>query len=256
MPDTTTTGSTPTGPTAAALERDRRRFARRQWRRRWLAWKHVLAAVVVLAVVGGGVWAVWFSALLSVRGVAVAGTGELKPGEVRRAAGVPLGDPLISVDLDAVRSRVAALAPVERVEVSRQWPDEVLVEITERTPIAVIDIGGRLRGLDRHGVVFLDYRKAPAGLPRVKTPVGTGARALREAAQVVAAMPAPVARIVDHVQVETVDEISLQLKDGRVVVWGSAVDSAQKAQVLQALLPHRAKTYDVSVPGQPTTSNR
>lgn len=244
----------PADAEARALVRNRRRFARRQWRRRWLAWKNVLAVVVVLGLVGGAVWTVWFSTLLSVQGVEVAGTSALKPQQVRRAAGVPLGEPLVSVDLTAVRARVAALAPVERVEVSRQWPDQVLVEVTERTPVAVIDIGGRLRGLDRHGVVFLDYRKAPPALPRVKTPAGTGVEALREAAAVVSAMPPDLARIVDHVAVETVDRISLELGDGRTVVWGSADDSAQKARVLQALLRQDAKTYDVSVPGQPTTS--
>lgn len=251
----TRTASAPaTEPDAKALLRSRRRFARRQWRRRWLAWKNVLAGVVVVGLLGAGVWAVWFSTLLSVQGVEVTGTAALQPQQVRRAAAVPLGEPLVSVDLSAVRNRIAALAAVESVDVSRQWPDQVLVEVTERTPIAVIEIGGKVRGLDRHGVVFQDYRRAPAGLPRVKTPAGTDIEALREAAEVVSAMPADVARIVDHVEVETVDRISLQLADGRTVVWGSADDSEQKAQVLQALLQHDAKTYDVSVPGQPTTS--
>ena len=44
------------------------------------------------------------------------------------------------------------------------------------------------------------------------------------------------------------------LRDGRQVVWGSAEDSAAKAEVLVALLKEPAKRYDVSVPGQPTTS--
>jgi cell division protein FtsQ len=153
-----------------------------------------------------------------------------------------------------VRARVAALATVEHVEVSRQWPDEVLIDVTERTPIAVIDFGGRLRGLDKDGVVFLEYRSAPPGLPKVTTPLGTSAEALREAAKVVAALPAGLTRIVDHVEVKTVDQIDLALTDGRTVVWGSSADSAQKAEVLQALLQHDAKTYDVSVPGQPTTA--
>jgi cell division protein FtsQ len=237
-----------------AAQRTRRRFARRQWRRRWLAWRRVLAVVVVLAVVGGAVWAVWFSTLLSVQAVEVTGTSELKAGQVRRAAGVELGKPLVSVDLEAIRRRIAALGPVESVEVSRKWPDEVLIDVTERTPIAVIDVGGELRGLDKDGVVFLDYKSAPAGLPKVTTPLGTSAEALREAAKVVASLPSSLTRITDHVEVRTVDQITLELTDGRTVVWGSAEESDQKAEVLQALLQHEAKTYDVSVPGQPTTA--
>jgi cell division protein FtsQ len=250
-----TSGTLPAVPEDDPVaRRTRRRFARRQWRRRWLAWRRVLAVVVLLAVVGGAVWAVWFSTLLSVGAVEVTGTSALKPGQVRRAAGVKLGEPLVSVDLGAVRARIAALAPVQHVEVSRKWPDEVLIEVTERTPIAVIDFGGRLRGLDRDGVVFLDYKSAPAGLPKVTTPLGTSAEALREAAKVVSALPAALSRIVDHVEVKTVDQISLALTDHRTVVWGSAADSTQKAAVLQALLEHEAETYDVSVPGQPTTA--
>lgn len=234
--------------------RTRRRFARRQWRRRWLAWRRVLAAVVVLALVGGAVWALWFSSLLSVRSVRIEGLDTLREGQVRRAARVDLGSPLVSVDLGAIRARVAALAPVADVEVSRKWPDEVVVDVTERVPLAVIDIGGKLHGLDKEGVVFLDYAQAPPGLPRVETPSGTSAQALREAARVVAALPASLTRLVDHVEVRTVDQISLELSDGRHVVWGSAADSDQKAEVLQALLRQKASTYDVSVPGQPTTA--
>ena len=59
---------------------------------------------------------------------------------------------------------------------TRQWPDGVLIDIEERGPIAVVEIGGRLRGMDADGVVFRDYTKAPPGLPRVQTGVDTGAR--------------------------------------------------------------------------------
>jgi cell division protein FtsQ len=35
------------------------------------------------------------------------------------------------------------------------------------------------------------------------------------------------------------------------VLWGSADDSANKAEVLAVLLKQKASFYDVSVPGQP-----
>jgi cell division protein FtsQ len=77
--------------------------------------------------------------------------------------------------------------------------------------------------------------------------------ALREAATVVSALPKELAAMVDHVEVLTVDQITLVLKDQRIVVWGSADDSALKAEVLLKLLRQPGKVYDVSVPGQPTT---
>ncbi|MFT4265323.1 MAG: FtsQ-type POTRA domain-containing protein [Nocardioides sp.] len=233
--------------------RTQRRFARRQWRRRWLKWKPILAVVVVLALVGTGVWLLWFSSVLAVKTVVVQGATTVTEAKVRRVAGIETGTPLVSVKIGRAHDRVAALAGVESVEVSRRWPDQVVIDITPRTAIAVIDIGGKLRSLDKDGVVFGSYKKAPGDLPLVETPAGTDQRALREAASVVAALPPEIAKITDHVEVRTVDEISLALTKGRTVQWGSSADSAQKAQVLLALLDHPASVYDVSVPGQPTT---
>ncbi|WP_300676782.1 FtsQ-type POTRA domain-containing protein [Nocardioides sp.] len=255
--DESTSAGTETSASLGAIDADtrrtRRRFARRQWRRRWLQAKPILATVVVLAVVVTGIWLVWFSSVLAVSSVVVTGTSSLSQKQVRSAAAITLDTPLVKVDTGKVRDRVGALAPVESVKVSRRWPDQIVIAVTERTPIAVIDIGGKLRGLDKDGVVFETYKKAPAGMPTVVTPAGTDAKALREAAQVVASLPTNLAKITDHVEVKTIDEISLALTKGRTVQWGSSADSAQKAQVLDALLTHDAKVYDVSVPGQPTT---
>ena len=70
----------------------------------------------------------------------------------------------------------------------------------------------------------------------------------------ISALPQELSLIVDHVQVTTVDQISLVLKDGRTVIWGSAEESDTKAEVLAILLATvQAQTYDVSVPSKPTT---
>jgi cell division protein FtsQ len=148
------------------------------------------------------------------------------------------------------------LPMVRSVNVSREWPDKIRVDVTERTPVAVVSIGGRLRALDETGTVFWDYKKAPAGLPKVNTVTGTNSDALREAAAVASALPADLAKRVDYVEVTTVDSISLELRSDKRVVWGSSAQSDTKADVLVALMkaePDVAR-YDVSVPGQPVTS--
>ena len=236
-------------------ERTRRRFARRQWARRWLAWRYVVAVVALVGVVAGGAWLVYFSAWLSVTGVEVRGVAQLSAAQVREAARVPEGEALARVDLGRIRSRVEALAPVRSADVSRQWPDQVLIEVEERVAVAVVELEGRLQGMDDEGVVFRDYAQVPAGLPRVETGGATGSEALREAALVVASLPADLQARIDHVEVATVDEISLSLPDGRTVEWGSAEDSELKARVLADLLTAApdAAFYDVSVPARPTT---
>jgi cell division protein FtsQ len=78
--------------------------------------------------------------------------------------------------------------------------------------------------------------------------------ALAEAARVVAALPAGLAGRVDHVGVRALDQVTLTLRSGATVLWGSDAQSGLKAEVLARLLAHPAHTYDVSVPGQPVTA--
>jgi cell division protein FtsQ len=230
----------------------RKRFARRQWARRWLALRGVLVGLLALALVAGAVWLVFFSSALGVRGVEVEGVDVLDRAEVRRVAEVPIGRPLARVSLEAIEARVESLAPVKSVDVSRSWPDHVRIAVVEREAVAVVERDGRIRGVDEEGVMFRTYASAPAGLPVVQISARTRAEALEEAALVVDALPDDLAGRVDHVAVETVDSISLQLRNGRTVFWGSAADSPDKARVLAVLLRQKASVYDVSVPGQPT----
>ncbi|QBX54028.1 FtsQ-type POTRA domain-containing protein [Nocardioides seonyuensis] len=235
-----------------ATERTRRRFARRQWARRWVSLRYAVALVLVLVLAGTAVWLLLFSSVLSVTKVEVSGVDYLSEQDVRRVADVTVGEQLALVDLDRSRRRVGSMAEVKDVEVTRAWPDTVQVAVTERTAIAVVELGGRIRGLDPDGVVFRDYPKVPPGMPRVRALSSTGTDALKEAATVVSALPAELAPKVDHVQVETVDQITLVLRDGREVLWGSAEESQQKAQVVAVLLGEKGRIFDVSVPGSPT----
>jgi cell division protein FtsQ len=241
-------------PVDRATRRSRRRFARRQWRRRWLAWRYLLLVVLVLAIVGLGIYAVWFSSWLAVENIEVSGAQTVSASDIRNRSGIDEGEPLIEVDVAGAEHRIGSLAVVKSVSVTRQWPHGVLISIEERVPIAVVEIGGQLRGMDEDGVVFRTYKKAPPGLPRVETSIGTTSAALKEAAKVIAALPQELSLQVDHVEVETVDQISLVLKDGRTVIWGSADESDTKAEVLATLLATvQAQVYDVSVPSKPTT---
>lgn len=234
-------------------ERTRRRFARRQWARRWGLWRRVLVVVLGVAVVATGVWLVFFSSVLAVDEVSVTGTDHLTDAQVERAADVPTGHPLATVDLDAIQARVEALAPVASVDVTRQWPDTVAIAVTEREAVAVVEVDGGLEGMDADGVFFRTYANRPRTLPQVDLSADADVDTRREVAGVLAAMPNTLVNRIDHLEARSVDQISLVLRDGRTVLWGSADDSAEKADVLASLLTYKAQQYDVSVPSRPTT---
>jgi cell division protein FtsQ len=235
-------------------KRSRRRFARRQWLRRWLRWRYVIGSVLLVVLTIAGIWLVFFSSVLTVKHVDVRGESQLTRRQVLAAAQVPDGSHLAQLDLEAIRSRVGALAPVRSVDVSREWPDGVLIKVSERRAVAVVAIGGAYQAVDSDGVLFRTYPRPPVGMPRVVSSAGTSSAALAEAARVISALPPDLAPRVDHVVVRGLDQVSLAMRGGATVVWGSDAQSALKAEVLAKLLPHPARVYDVSVPGQPVTS--
>lgn len=228
------------------------RFVRRQRSRRWQRWRLPVALATVAVLVGVAVWAVFFSSLLAVRFVQVDGTRHLSVAQVRSAARVPIGVPLARTDLDAVAARVRDLSPVLSVRVSRGWPHTVAITVTERTPVAVVASDGVYRALDAHGVLFRTFPHRPPHLPLVRMPRPLSVPALAEVARVVSVLPASLAHRVDHIEASSIDSIVIALHRGARVVWGSAEESPRKARVLAALLHHRARSYDVSVPEQPT----
>lgn len=232
--------------------RTRRRFRRRQRARRWRLWRRLLVAVVALGAAAGLVWLVFFSSVMAVQGAEVRGNGVLSEREVRRVADVPVGVPLATADLDAVEARVEDLAPVLDAEVSRSWPDQVLISVTERTAVLAVEREGTWQGVDEQGVVFRDYPRRPTGLPVVQMRAETSTEALAEAAQVVDALPVAVLRRTESLDVGSIDSIMVHLQGGKDVNWGSADQSEDKARVLEVLLQQDGRVYDVTAPGRPT----
>lgn len=240
-------------------ETTRRRFARRQWIRRWSRVRYVIVGVCLALLVALGVWLVLFSSVLAVKGTEIEGNRLLSEEQVRQAADVPSGKPLARVDIDAMTEGLEELPEVASADVSRKWPDHVLIKVEERVSIGVVEVADGFRGIDKTGFVFRDLRVRPKVLPLIKVgddteaEIGSSDEVLQEGAAVVSALPRPVARTIEYVELTTVDRISLHLRDGRTVEWGSADQSEDKAAVLAVLLKQKAEVYDVSVPGQPTT---
>ena len=69
--------------------RSRRRFARRQWLRRWLVWRYVIGSVLLVVLAVTGVWLVFFSSTLTVKHVDVQGESLLSQQQILDAAERP-----------------------------------------------------------------------------------------------------------------------------------------------------------------------
>jgi len=218
----------------------------------------------LLTVLGGGAlvvgivaWVVLGSPLLAVRTVQVDGETRLTEEQVVDVAGVAEGTPLVRVDTAAAAARVAALPQVASVEVTRGWPNMVVVTLAERIPVAVVAESGTRRLVDADGVVFDTISgETPAGVVPLDVPdPGPGDAATTAALGALTALPRDVRAEVTGVAAGTADDVTLTLTDGRSVLWGSADRTERKAEVLEALLDQigsgaldPADTLDVSTP--------
>lgn len=235
------------------------RFLQKRRERTWARFRIWLIALLAVSAVVGVVWVVGWSRVLAVRSVDVRGVSTLSEADVREKASVPLGEPLVRVDADAVSRRVGTLTRVESTEVSRRWPRTVRIEVTERRSVAWFEESGEISGIDRDGMVFRTYADKPDKLREMRLSLSADADeslALAAGAKVIEDVRSGDPDLFDQVRrvdVASPDAIVLRLSEGRAVTWGSAGKPAQKLEVLDALLTISADDYDVSAPDQPTT---
>ncbi|MGG5810392.1 cell division protein FtsQ/DivIB [Falsiroseomonas sp. CW058] len=110
---------------------------------------------------------------LQYRDLVLEGHRNTPPDLIRAALGVERGDPLLSFSPVEARARLETIAWVESAHVERRFPGTILVRLTERTPFAIWQNGGRFAVIDREGrVVTTETLDAFGPLPLV---VGAGA---------------------------------------------------------------------------------
>lgn len=224
-------------------------------RRRWFKsrGRALTLGVSGLVVVALAIYLLYFSSLFAVHHVSISGEQAIAASEIETAAKVPFDTPLIDADLGQIQRRIQALPGVESASVSRSWPQTITITVTERVPVAVVSTASGLRDIDANGVMWGHLRTRPAGVPLINLTGRVDNSALRGAVTVAASLPPAILKQVTSITVRTMDDIRLNLTQGRRVRWGNATDSATKAEVATALLNRHRRIIDVSVPSNPTT---
>ncbi|MCW2632177.1 MAG: hypothetical protein JWR88_1139 [Pseudonocardia sp.] len=248
-------------PAAGRAAAGERAASVRYRRRRWVA-----LAIVVLVVAAGLAAAVRYvlvsSSVFAVQHVEVAGAAVVPPAAVLGAAGVTTGTPLISVPVADVAARVAAVSGVSSVEVSRDWPDTLRLQVTERVAVALTATSQGPWLVDATGLAYAPAASIPTPAPPALplpmlaiaqvTPQDTATKA---ALAVLAALPDPVRRDLQKIEADTPSMVVLRLTGNRQVRWGPAgspEELGRKAAVLVPLLSQRGSVYDVTSPDLPT----
>ncbi|MFI5838421.1 cell division protein FtsQ/DivIB [Catenuloplanes sp. NPDC051500] len=227
-----------------------RRFMRRARQRRIRAALPWALGAAILTVAGAIGWTVYGTGVLGVRRVEVTGATMLTPAEVRAAAAVADHTPLARIDTGEVAARVEALAPVDRAVVSRGWPGTLVIEVVERTAVAVAPVSETAFAVvDDEGVVFRTEAERPAGLPLLEVAApGPDDVNTRAGLEVLASLSPELQAKLISVTVEAPARIRLNLDGERTIIWGDSSANSTKSSVATALLGRKEKTIDVSAP--------
>jgi cell division protein FtsQ len=235
-----------------------------------MRWKAAFFGLAAVAIVAGVAWALLGSRFLIVRSVQVTGTGPMvSRAQVIAAAQIRPGLPLIRVNTSAVAHRVSRIRQVQSAQVSRKWPNAVVISIRLRTPVFAVAVHGGYALVDAFGVDVRDSARRPQGLPLLNPATGIngaggaggaagvtslrGSPVPRAAAAVLRELPPRIARQVRVVTAATPSDVSLRLADGVVIVWGDTSRPEEKARELALLMRTHARRYDVSAPGTAVT---
>lgn len=270
---------TTTSRGAAARGRESLVARARSRRRRARAAGAAVLALLTAAVAAGGWWA-WRSGMVDVQTVEVLGATRSGEAAVLEQVGPVVGEPLPFVDTAGAQRRIGELPLVLQVDITRRWPRTLVVEVTERRPVAAVPVDGGYALLDDEAVSVGTVPEPPDGLPVVRVDPAAGPGPLGAARAVAEALPPDLAERTREVSAASIADVRLVVDAdpasgpdddpssdpagesdagkpdaGREVRWGAAGDDAAKAEVLLMLLATvDARVYDVSAPGAPATS--
>lgn len=247
------------------------RFAERARARRRLARRDVLMVVGAVIGVGTIAWLLFWSPVLRLdqQKVTVSGAGTVVAVDQVRAVVAERGTtPLTRLDTVGLRADVLDVPGVREAKVSRAWPRGLHIELVSREPVAAVpeEPGAAPDGgepgfalVDMEGVQVGRVEAAPEGLPVVQVPVGQP-RTLEAVLTVLEALPVELLGEVAEVSASSQDTVTMELRDGARVDWGSGQDTSLKIAVLGALrsAPESAgaEVFDVSAPTLPITKSR
>ncbi len=231
---------------------------RRRHRRVWLISG---AGVLVLLAILGAV--LYFSPVLAIQQIKVTGTDLLEQSRAEELLEPVIEEPLPQVGQRTVEDLLAGEPAVDTVRVHAEPPNSLSVEIVEHQPVAMVPEGeGRvLYSASGEALATLTGERASTyQLPSVSSVDDVSDPEVFDViTSVLGTLPEPIRTRMESASAETVDSVTLQLTDGRTVLWGNADKGARKAQVLEALLnvPENEEApiqeFDVSTPDRPVT---
>ncbi len=238
----------------ADTEGQHRRKRRSLWRAPGRKFVAVVAALFVVAAMGGAGYAVYESEYLEVSTVEVRGNATVSTDAIVERAGL-IGQHMVTADLAEAQRSIAEIPLLASVRLERQWPDTVVVYVEERQAWGAWEQGGVTYTIDREGVV-IGTDPAPPGAPViVSTEIGSrqlGDRvdphAVDAAAEIYELLPERLGTTVTEVAFLKGKGVQVTTGSGEVALLGDSGGINYKLSVWEAVTAQaRAEGIEYSV---------
>lgn len=99
--------------------------------------------------------------------VIVSGNRAVSHGEVLAAAGIRGGTNIFGINLDVARTRLAAHPWIDTASIIREFPNRIVIRVTEHTPVATAEIGASYL-INTRGEIFDKGSDAFSALPVIQ----------------------------------------------------------------------------------------
>lgn len=230
--------------------------APRRLRRSTKVWLSVGLVITLLAV--GAQWTLRQS-LFRVQHVYVVGAQHESSSQILAATGLGQRPTMLSVSSSNVAADLNVFPWIERVSVTKHWPNTVDIVVHESTPVAVaFTTSGQLRFVSDSG---RDLGPAPlhVDLPTLTylRPLATSwpfARAGEPAAMVASELPPAFSAQVSSITVNASGDVTLNMTTPVTFELGAAVNLHEKFVAIASVIAHSTlrpgDVVDVSVPDE------
>lgn len=214
-------------------------------------------AILVIALSGltailtvAGVVSIYQSDLFAIETVKVSGNDRLSDESVRETASIPEGETLLRLSTAEVEERIKRDPWVFDVTVSRRFPDTVIIDVEERVPVAMLDVGdSSFFFLDAYGYVLA--RQIPdetvtavviRDVSGVEVTPGTrpDSDSLQNAIEVWNGLSPRMRETVRAISAPSVGETALITQDGIEIFVGPSADIQKKEEIAREIMAEHA----------------
>lgn len=184
------------------------------------------------------------SPIFSVKNIEIIGRSDISQQELVKLSGVALGNNIFKLNLQEGQRKIQLLPAVKDVKITRKFPSTVIIQLTERKPVALIPVKNNFIEIDEEAVYIRQGKIEQKSIPII-TGCNVGDVKLGEkiknskvqtALQVMADLPAEMLNILSEVHIDDQGRVVIYTIHGVQGRFGYPEDISQKGRIFLQVL--------------------